>query len=173
MGRIGIAWSALALLAALSLLAPQTAVAQGSFVSSSETRSATSTVIVGGGGALSSQLQKALSAGNGNAVAAALTQMLGPVGFSQTTTTSATSYLTFGPATLPIGAGPGTVNCTGLPSGTTWPVPNCDFTGYQTLAVVLGAVNVNANTPVERQLGCRVACIQCQMGGVAAIQFAA
>jgi Autotransporter beta-domain len=146
------ALACLALAAAALLLVPaDSAQAQCGGVGNttfctSTTRSATATVIVPGGGPLANQLQQALLGPNGAAIANALSQVLGPGSISQTTTFTVGTYTTFGPATIPIGNGPGTVNCNGLPSGTTWPVPNCNFTGYQLFTVNAGTTNIDTNT---------------------------
>src|SRR5262249_41370406 len=68
----------------------------------------------------------------------------------QSTTVSVFTYQSIGPGTIPVGAGPGTINCTGTPSPTSgtnvWPVANCNFTGYTPFLVAAGTTNFLTDT---------------------------
>jgi hypothetical protein len=123
-----------------------------------------SQIAVPGGGPLPALLTQLINGPNGAAVLSGLTKVMGASTVSQTSTSTTTStsattptgtpvtgaYQTFGPAVIPIGLNPGTMNCNGAPSpasGTgVWPVSNCNFGGYQTFTVNAGTVNVNTNT---------------------------
>jgi hypothetical protein len=152
-GRISACWRFFAIVAlatAMLLPLPDAAQAQNITSTLSETRSATATVVAPGSGPLASQLQQALAGPNGIAIGNALSQVLGPQTFSRTTTQTVQAYTDFGPDVIPIGAGPGTINCTGTPAPPggvgVWPVANCNFTGYTTFIVAAGTTNVNVNT---------------------------
>jgi hypothetical protein len=137
---------------------------QSETVVSTTTTTTTSQTTVGGSGPLPGVVTAMINGPNGGAVLGAFTRVMGSGAVTQSTTTTSTStststptgtavvgsYLTFGPAVIPIGTNPGTMNCNGAPSPPTgtdvWPVSNCDFTGYTTLNVALGTINVNTNT---------------------------
>jgi outer membrane autotransporter protein len=148
----------------------------GTCTSTSETRSetvvsvttntsVTNQTVVPGSGPLPGLLTQMINGPNGGATLSALGNVMGSGAVSQTTATTTTTtaiatptgtpvvgtYLTFGgPVVIPVGAGPGTMNCNGAPSppsGTgVWPVSNCNFAGYQTLLVNPGSLSVNTNT---------------------------
>jgi outer membrane autotransporter protein len=148
----------------------------GSCVTTSETRSetvvsvttnttTTNQTVVPGSGPLPGLVTQMINGPNGAAVLGSLIKVMGGGAVSQSTTTTTTTtttstptgtpvvgtYSNFGgPVIVPIGGGPGTMNCSGAPSppsGTdVWPVSNCNFAGYQTLLVPPGTLNVNTNT---------------------------
>src|SRR6202035_64473 len=111
------------------------------------------TVIVPGNGPLAGVLQQALSGASGGTIANALGAVLGGNAV-QPGGSSVTAFDIIGPAgPIPVGFEPGTsalvpgaVNCNGRPSGTVWPVPNCNFTGYGTFLVAAGTQDVLINT---------------------------
>jgi uncharacterized protein with beta-barrel porin domain len=120
----------------------------------SETRSGTATV----NGSGNPGVAAIFSGPQGGMNAAALATFLPSTSFSKTslslgfdTSTTFADTLT-GPVPIPVGIGPGTVNCTTVPAkfGTPtatgkWPYPECNYAGYQILMVQPGTVNINTN----------------------------
>lgn len=110
----------------------------------SSTQSATVSVVGPANGPLATALQQLLVRPNGNAAVPLLAQVLGPGAVSQTATQSTQIFNTVGPATIPIGNGPGTINCSGAPA--VWPAANCNFSGYGSFTVANATQNNDTNT---------------------------
>lgn len=147
-----------ALVALLSLVALPVVAAVGpggssSTATTSEMRSATASV-TSANPAIASMFSGPLAGPN----AAAFTAFLPSTSFTKTTTSQGfDTSITFsdeitGPIPIPIGVGPGTANCTGVPAVFGSPIdtgklpyPECDYTGYQIYVVQPGTVNVNTD----------------------------
>jgi outer membrane autotransporter protein len=147
------------ILASLMSFAASPAAAQ-SFIITTSTSATRSEEITGGGTTvavagpnyLSSPLTALLIGPNSTAVLDGLRRVLGADAVTQVTSAARTTTVgsvrdttqeVLGPGTQFIGSGPGTINCT---SPTFAPSLGCNFTGYQTLVVPFGTININLNT---------------------------
>jgi outer membrane autotransporter protein len=137
----------LLLMAGAATIAPQRAMAQlAPITSTSQTRSATITVLAPSNPAAGAALLGVLGSPSGQSAFANLASLFGPGFVSQAATQSQQISIITGPALIPVGSGPGTVNCSGAPPAGVWPAPNCNFAGYATLNVDAGFQDTNTNT---------------------------